>query len=66
MAMKPTAAPPPAAAEGGDPLGDVEASAWQDIKAAIESGDDAAGVAALRDFFDACFKRREQGEYAEE
>ena len=54
------------AAEGeGDPLCDVEASAWADIKAAIKSDNDAAGVAALRDFVEACIRRQAAGGYVE-
>lgn len=52
--------------EASDPLAEVEASAWTDIKAAIKSGDDAAGVAALRDFVTACIKREMSGEYTEQ
>lgn len=52
--------------EAADPLAEVEASAWADIKAALKSGDDAAGVAALRDFVTACVKREMAGEYTEQ
>lgn len=56
--MAPLADDEMAEGEASDPLADVEASAWADIKASLmEGGNDSAGQAAMKDFIVACVKR---------
>jgi hypothetical protein len=44
-------------------LDELEAVAYSDLVAAMESGDEEAGRAALKDFVVACIERNEGGEY---
>lgn len=55
--------PLPTVAPEADPLDEVESSAYADLVAAINEGDEAKGQAALKDFVTACVRREMAGEY---